>query len=841
MSQPQETSPATTPPVAEQPQVQPPATVEAQPTASTQQSYTSPGGTEEEASKEDQANKEEIERVTRSFQDGELWEQVRRHTRNIEIDEESDYYWPESRSAMEPVIEELLKKRVMFVRSVSEDWLTLAVKRLASVLHANGRPPQAVIRMTRTSQGIKNEGADQLNFGFWASQRRLPYPVILFITSDRYDFLQKLLDQRKATACDEMISVLKELNIFIVCEVEDNLPNRELFENAKKWVKEVYAFWNVPVISLELMKQFGHEGRALASRIEAAGLVKDFGERRVFEEIMERDYSSSELLPSLPGDLNETKSEIKKNKDVLVDFMEGDDFIKQTVIFCGVFFHGLYYPDFYRLVHELLLDEEECLPAEKNMVVDKEGHPVPRQLRKLWERNADRYLKECKLKVVRESGNQRVEFVNARLTDIMSAYILDRQYPFFHRVYRHFEQAGLLTNLSMSEKMETYIIRFFALAARLDTTNHNSRWLKKEVHKLWRAYGHNLPTQKNYEQVMSFLKKEKELPRILFLRIPRIIGGLLTNSNEEFREVIRDFFGLLLNERDAKIIAIIIASHLYREYRLTDIFSKDDLMSYFRETLEKGDWEDSFFSYDALRDNMKHDELFVETSAWITNGELAEDSWVKHFAYYYQLDYLLVTFLRYFRQFKSEAEYELWEGSPEDGFPPQFCQLVKRLLSKSSLTSLEKILEPAFNTRRFVRLARFFASIESDYIMLKNGYILLPNDSSISLVADVIETWFYLLVHKREELKPDDRIEERWMNYARLVIESADPKVRTSLWKCWITKTGFYNMQMQERLAESPGMDDVNRSHRKHLHKRRTSLRLLMRTIQEAQQTTAIN
>lgn len=649
-----------------------------------------------------------LEDLGKRYEAAELWNQIYKHTKSIEIDEDKDFYWPEPRKHTEEVVQQLLSKRIMFIRSLSEDWLYAAVQRLASVLQSSSRLENLVLRITKSNLSFKNAEKDQLEFGFWNNQRRLPWPVVIFVSSNRQDIVQNFLSLSKETVVNQIYDDLKKTNLFIVCEVEDNVANRNLFDRFKKRIHGVFAIWDVPAIKLHIMKHLGREGKEFLEKFEETDLFKKQDPRSIYEGLIKIDLEKEkEVTNALCEELLKAGSDIESKKDRLAEIISGDDFISHVVIFCGAFFDGLYYSDFYKLVSKLLLDERQHHDSQVRVAESSPASVIlPPLLAEVWQKNDDRILNACFLETRKEGGNIRVGFVIPQLAEVMADFIGARHYPLFHRMYRNFMKTELLTNIDLNEKLELYVIRFFSVAAKMDVTTHNARWLKNEVHGLWHSYEYNQITGKSYDEIIDYLQRENKLASIVFHRIPLIIGGLLVNSNDQFKDIIRDFFRLLLSEANARKIAIIIASYIYREYRLTAVFPTEDLMSYFQGTLEDGDWAESFFAYDALTENMGYKELQEHTKKWIDNPEIADTSYTKQFALFYQLHFILITVYRHFRQFQAEGTYELWDTDKKDFFPEFFRTLVKDILDERGFKSVETILNNEHGSQRFVNFVK---------------------------------------------------------------------------------------------------------------------------------------
>jgi hypothetical protein len=758
-----------------------------------------------------------------------LWKQILELTRpvtiNNRINGERGFYWPERREHTEKIVKALLEKRILFIRACSEDWLYAAVQRLASVLQSAEGPAKMTIRRTQ-SRDMANR---QQEFGFWIGERPLPYPVVIFISSGRLDFIQKFLDQQKGTILNDFYTELQKLNLYIVCEVDES-SNKRLFATAKPWHREVFAFWDLPVIKLQLLRQFKEHGEAFYNGIEQSGLSRQYGENAVFEQLPRLLTTGEDGITLLKKYLDESVTNSNTQKETLIHLMEGEDFIKKLLIFCASFFEGLYYPDFFRLV-SMLLEGEIGRDDNTSQTIDRQApsETLQKPLKPLWEKNADAYLKACMLRTKKDVGNLKVEFIAPGLSTEMADYIQEEQYPFFHRIYQNFSAATLLINTSLSEKLETATLLFFARAASMDTGTHNALWLKNVVHGLWQHYHTSIPKDADYETLMRIIRNRAELADIIYNRIPGIISSLLANNHELYHTIIKDFFRLLLSERGAKRMAVIIASHIYRTRKHTKTLSPEDLMGYFRRTLEEGNWNDSFFGYDALTDNMAYDELFKETQAWLDNTAISEKSWTKQFAYLYQLDYILTTLYRYFRKFKAEGVYELWQGGTENNpFTASFTTFIKRFVSPGSIAGMEKIIGADANYNRFCEYVTLFEAIEADEIQIPEERLAPPFDTAVTLIADALEAWFYILVYPIEDLSVSPAPLDSWIAYALLLREATGNKLMSAITRYWSSKTGLYSLVIQE-IDNEATRDDEAASSKKRLRKRRASLRTLLR------------
>jgi hypothetical protein len=106
--------------------------------------------------------------------------------------------------------------------------------------------------------------------------------------------------------------------------------------------------------------------------------------------------------------------------------------------------------------------------------------------------------------------------------------------------------------------------------------------------------------------------------------------------------------------------------------------------------------------------------------------------------------------------------------------------------------------------------------------------LLPPYNTAISLVADVLETWFYMLTWKKELQQPDTPVEDNWKEYARIITSERSNKVIQGLRKFWSAKVGFYSMAIQSIKIDRKAADAVDELYKKQLQKRRASLRLLL-------------
>lgn len=793
------------------------------------------GSKKENTLLKDDERPDKSEELGKKFETLELWNQIYKHTKSIEIDEDKDFFWPEPRKYSEEVVQELLSKRIMFVRSLSEEWLYAAVQRLASVLQSSSRLENLVLRITRSSLSFQNTAKEQLEFGFWSNQRRLPWPVLVFVSSNRQDIVQNFLGSNRETVVNQIYDDLKKTNLFIVCEVEDNVSNRDLFKRFKKRIHGVFAVWDVPVIKLHIMKHLGKRGKSFLEKLEETDLFKSHSERSIYDGLTEIDLENEkDVTDTLCEKLLKAGSDIESRKAELSEVVAGEDFISKVVIFCGAFFDGLYYPDFYKLVFKLLLDERQQSHNYNQKVDSKLPSPAAESplLAEIWQKNADRILNACFLETKRESGNNRVGFVIPQLAAIMAEHIETRHYPLFHRMYKNFIKTGLLTDPDLNEKLEPYIIRFFTIAAKMDTATHNAKWLKEVVYDLWRFYKDHLPADKSYEEIMLYLQREKRIASIVFHRIPQVIGGLLTNNNDQFKDIVSDFFRLLLNEVDAKEIAIIIAAYIYKEYRFTEVFPAEDLMSYFKKTLDEGYWEESFFAYDTLTENMDYRELQEETKKWIDSTQIADTSYTKQFAFLYQLHFILITVFRYFRQFRAEATYELWDVARKEFFPESFRNLMKDLLDERCFRSIESIFNNEHGYQRFKNFVEYFEVVESRKTLDVAERFIPPYNQAYTLVADVLEVWFYILTLKSDLFKIEVPADTSWVEYGQMITTYCSLKYLRLIKKYWSDKSKFYSIATDR--IKTAGKEDRRReeTYLQQLKRRKYALKVLTQFVQ---------
>ncbi|QEM09043.1 hypothetical protein [Mucilaginibacter rubeus] len=182
---------------------------------------------------------------------------------------------------------------------------------------------------------------------------------------------------------------------------------------------------------------------------------------------------------------------------------------------------------------------------------------------------------------------------------------------------------------------------------------------------------------------------------------------------------------------------------------------------------------------------------------------------------------------------KGTGTYELWDKMDGDEFPQTFVALVAQLLSENSLKNLGLIMENQYNREQFENRVLLLEGLETDEILVVSARFYEPNNTAISLLADALETWFYLLTKNTgADIQPEMPFMPVWTAYVRLLTQSSQLKTLRKIRSFWQIKTGYYTLVIQDISSRITKKDNKLSAYLQSLKKRRTSLRMLLRHLQ---------
>lgn len=663
-------------------------------------------------------------------------------------------------------LEDLKSKNVLIVSAPNDDILDTVLTDLALNLgeyKALSWPDVSFLKRVLKDKEDKAPLKTLLNC------QEFPNPTVIAFFNPKTDFVKNLLLVQKGEADDEIRIALQKRNLFVVCLLTEQSDNKQTIASSQPLKKGKYGYWEAPVVKMSLTRRFGQDGHALFEVVEEKNLIKQYGQTQVFEAIQhleDEEIEKQRYVEVLQEKLKEIKEQSDENLKMLKKLFDEGDHLRQTLIFCGAFFSDVPYRDFKDVFLRLLGDDKEE-PA----TYDKDA-PPPKTFRQIWEAKPAKYLDECKLITVQEGRSQRVRFSNPELSESLKKDILKRRYAFFDSAYERFEQTGLVFEVDINETLRSTLIRLMLTAAEHDN-RYNADWLTNMVMGIRLAPSSDIPDDANLIQVLNILHLDNRLRRLFISRLEDLIKEMLLSGNEEFKTVVKEFFRNLLNQRDVKRTALEISLKLYYNLQNTPHFPKGEVLRHIRRVLEEGKWDESFAAYDLLISDFPYQDLYKETTAWILDEQIKDNSWTKKFAHLYSLDYCIISQNRWFNTDVGKETYEFFSDEEASQLSNVFPNVVQSVTNEKALNAWKELLTYRNAIDNIVMFEKYCAGLEFIVTGLPTLLLRLSKEFNepYTLTADLFENWFFILVGKAaEELDATEDLEVKQENIWKKVI-----------------------------------------------------------------------
>ncbi len=725
-------------------------------------------------------------------------------------------------SLVETSLDELRRKRVLFIQAPTEDWLEISVANL-KILKREIWPEAADIRRVVTKR------EHETTFGFWADLVPVNRPTILVINDSKYDYIRQFMQAGLGTISEHK-KKLEASNIYLVCQLIDTVDGRyaiNTFSTALQ--REQFGWWEPPVVQEEIIKIFGEEdGLELFATIKDLGLM-NFGQTEIYLTIQdictppEGDPSDLDwkmpnkdnFVEKLKGGIQKRQDDLKPELRDLKEILNSGDQIQRLLVFCGAFFPKITVTDFKKLVVDLLSNDlEKPNQSKANTLLDiellKETDPeirrylidqhstlnTPKLLRDILEDEIEERFEKCKLKIVKEGRNRKVQFYLPKLTPVLREYILENKYLYFQKIYDRFRETGLLYEEAINENKLNALVRFIVTAAQNDADEHDAEWLTKLVADIKNQLTIKVPDKLDLISFLQYIEHDVRLRGVMNMllgRLTELVKEILLTQDEEMREMAKKFFRLLLDQKDVREIALRMALVLFRKLKEVPGFDEDLVLSYFKRVFDEGAVDQKLSAYNLLKNNFPPSLLFKITQTWINDQSIKNDSGTKKIARYYCLEYCLYSFSDCFRETEKNNDSEHASGRLRFGldffkeiddsiFYGEFQPFIQCLTNDNCIEAWNQVSDAFQSSSTIAHYLEYLVTKERP----SENRMKFSEPVAISFLGDVLENWFYILVRvwfTARQMKLETPfvltdippIQYRWEKYVKLICDGFIP------------------------------------------------------------------
>jgi hypothetical protein len=686
--------------------------------------------------------------------------------------------WPEERGHTEHCILQLKEKQVLFIRGVASDWFDKVPQRIASVLQTS------LNRLWPGCEGVCRLKADEkLPFNFWKTfdeSDKFDKPVIIVIPrGSTSEYLRNFALADWDKAYYDYKAVLKAINIFLIIQVPDD-ENEEVLKQAESnnSLKQLYAFYTVPAIKLELRRNRGHEGNVLYKKIKEEFGLQQGCDRQIFGIIQEDPSGRDEAV------MDVIRTEIRTRNfetELIEKSLNEKTELKLCFIFCGAFFNEVTYADFIKMAGCLLQNKmgEERYENGKRL--------EPLSLNEIWTNSLEvrKVLTECMLVTKVMEGVKSIGFTRKVSPNLVRNAFLQNEYYIFLSLSNELIANDILFEKGLSDRLYNSLVRVFSTVIKDNYTTYDGSWLlekaTQQVNKLYRQ----IPDEETRrllqigEKILDFSLLKSMLEPLIGL-----LKELLLSGREELTNIVKSFFEQLIDTRLEKRVALGLAIDLYKELHNEGNFPEAELDRYFNRALNEGTLADKFDVYRLMVRNIYYRDLHNKTNRWLADESISAGSWTKKFAWLYKVDYYIVSFYLYFKPSKEEKKYELLTSPVENGQPGELGTVIKALTSKQCLYAWKYLFDAYTDQFEYTskHLERAVTNIEA-----LAGRNEENNRNTLSLSGDIFENWFYILWKERESETSAQMISMQ--AFAMLLKENVETAMLDALLEYWSHKT----------------------------------------------------
>lgn len=760
------------------------------------------------------------------------------------------YQWLERRQEMVAVAQSLQEKRVLFIRCPHKDDFHLATQRLATTLQTMGDQlpmPPAPLRSNKKDQKLEPY--------FWKNFRRQSEPVIIVLYHDHQEHLKALLAVEDKEVEMDIIRPLALSNIYLICPLPDEPNVRQMIaeEKAGRLLQKTYAYWEMPVVKLELIKRYGLEGLQLLPHFNLGkepGILSAMKSYNLLKAV-DPDLPADELSAALKKVKEDYVDRMSKGLDDLTALLRSNDILAQTIIVVVAIFPAISKEVFQQLVGHLLGEEREIAAT------DKDAKP-PRLLRELWSEKATvrRYLTQCMLQVDDKDGRITIDFAVHGLRDDIRKLIMKDFRILYYDAFDSLKESELLFKPEVLPAIRAAIIQFIVQVATIHNECHDTDWLTRlfftnmrsvledivqnddEVSRVARSAPESLA-----DEIMAKVLRQAGVDKLLRYSITQdlilLFAEMINAGNKIFHPTLNAFIRKLIELYRRETTGLDIILPIYKKILLDrgadasksaddqsppgkdDDLTREGLIRYFSKALEEGTADQMFEAYDKMRHHFGRWDFLKISKDWIDDKDIGAQSWTRQMAWLYQLDFCWESFYYYFEK-EEKITYELFDDSPT-GFSPELAELVKHITAPDFLTACDKLLR--YNDG-FLRRAYWLEILPSGVIPLidriEDRFV-----RAYTLSADVIENWFYILQSDKATTEGQD--DPGISAFTTLVLREADPATLKLILQYWRHKGGIYSQTILVVDRNEPKEEKAKKC--KALTQRRACLRQLLNII----------
>jgi hypothetical protein len=546
---------------------------------------------------------------------------------------------------------------------------------------------------------------------------------------------------------------LTKKNILLICMVNSSLMQKVLGDKQESFLFHRWEIDFLPYL-LEYYLTDESDPDTLAAEILKQ---RDYG-------LWDRYRDDNEFYSLISGYLHRGKDsfydEVKKRSEFIaggkkpgefwesLDKINADDLFsktepQKTVLYTATFFNELTPIDFKKVVILLLKDERKMVEKEVQIVgennvvqtIKKEEEII---LTDEWNKNADRILKECGLKVIRANDlSQYIDFSYPYLRNQVKKHIMEEHPMFLRQKFAAVQESGILFSPDVSAKIIENVIRLSAEMALINPAHYGAEWLINFIFQLRIHFNiPDEPGEDNLEELFRLLLaiQNESLKKQIYSRLASLIREMLNHS--QLRGMINNFLNKLIEVRHHEE-ALEIVWEVGKRLRFAPNF---DLLYWLKRLMEQGAEEIKGKAYLYLLELARQSkfqvyELLDSLKTWLPREDDDFKSYSKpqKFALIFVLEYCLSTALKF--------DTDIWGGWPSKY--PLFYPL------KKSKTLTGKRLKDLISWLLHPGLQRVLSQWLPEGIEIK----------VTTALADLFETWAVILLGTDSQTPHPEAIE----------------------------------------------------------------------------------
>ncbi|MCU0289230.1 MAG: hypothetical protein MUF15_22895, partial [Acidobacteria bacterium] len=341
--------------------------------------------------------------------------------------------------------------------------------------------------------------------------------LIVFIDIERrFSFFDSLF-VGKMTA-QSIKEQFQKKDILLIC-----VADPQLMMQSKEQIEQKFFFvsWEIDFLPHLLRNYLPEKSSSIMEEIltqKAKGLWEE-GNGNVFydlihrymrENILEEEINKRKKLESnkimtkvekddtFGGEIKEVKA-----RDIFIDKEP-----HKTVLYTGVFFSKLTPIDFDRMVRLLLKNKTIEIEKSTQVITDDEKVKTvktteKKQVEELWDKEADKILKECSLQVVYADNNaQQMDFSYPYLRNDLKN-LIEKEHPMYlKKQFEPIQYSGILFASNISTGITENIIRLAIHMISLNPDYYGGEWLKEFIYQVKEQYNFQYEPKDNPLEVI---------------------------------------------------------------------------------------------------------------------------------------------------------------------------------------------------------------------------------------------------------------------------------------------------------------------------------------------------